>query len=92
MAYEGRIVQRQPVSGNTWTLTDTFTPYDVNVYVLNTLEGPADCSDAIARGYGLASDYNADCHVSFVDYAVFVTDWLLCIHPEDPQCDHPWQP
>ena len=35
----------------------------------------------------LAADLNGDCYVDFLDFAIFVSDWLNCGNPFDASCD-----
>lgn len=51
---------------------------------------PISCEVAIERGYGFATDLNADCQVSLIDVALFAQKWLDCVDPLDPQCLSPW--
>jgi len=49
------------------------------------------CQEAIAGGYGLASDLDGDCYVTLADLAMQVGDWLLCVDPGKPDCERPWE-
>ena len=35
----------------------------------------------------LAGDLNNDCYVDFLDFGLFIQDWLKCGNPFDPACD-----
>lgn len=49
------------------------------------------CQEAIAGGYGLASDLDGDCYVTLADLAMQVGDWLLCVDPGKPDCERSWE-
>jgi len=55
------------------------------------IPAPGDCSEAIASGFYIASDLNRDCYVNWADFAVFTSDWLRCVDPQDANCERPWQ-
>jgi hypothetical protein len=65
-----------------------WTPNVVEPLGLLTL---SNCQEAIAAGYGIASDLDGDCYITLADLALQVGDWLLCIHPGDPDCERPWE-
>lgn len=48
---------------------------------------PDECDQVWALGYGLATDYNADCKVNLVDFARFANDWLQCYDPNTINCN-----
>jgi len=52
---------------------------------------PENCSQAIAEGYGLATDLNADCYVNWADFSIFAADWLRCMDPGNVDCEKPWE-
>jgi len=52
---------------------------------------PDNCSQAVAEGYGLATDLNADCYVNWADFSIFAADWLRCMDPENVDCEKPWE-
>lgn len=89
--FENRTVFLQPVGGFTWTLTDSFSPFDVNVYRLSPAAPPEDCAQALASGYNLPGDLSADCYVTLPDFGLMSQQWLECVAPGDPDCDKPWQ-
>jgi len=91
-AFQTRLVIREPVSGYTWTITDSFaTPYDVNLYRLSAVAPPTNCTEVLGYGYSLDADFSGDCHVNIQDFCWVAQDWLNCIHPDDLLCDKPWQ-
>lgn len=53
-------------------------------------EAPVSCEVAIERGYGFATDLNADCEVGLADVALFAQKWLDCVDPLNPNCLTPW--
>lgn len=52
---------------------------------------PADCADAIAQGYGYTEDFSGNCYVDLADLAILMLDWLRCVEPTDPACEHIWE-
>ena len=66
------------------------------------------CADALAEGYGITVDLNTDCRVDLEDLRIMASDWitlytlpdfgqlsqdwLRCVDPVDPGCEHPWLP
>jgi hypothetical protein len=52
--------------------------------------GDSNCTELITGGYGLASDLNSDCFVDFQDLNIFVSEWLQCNDPQDPNCEVNW--
>lgn len=90
--FTDRSVNRVWVSGNTWTMTDSFGPYDVNIYKLGSVVAPESCIQVLARGGTLgAADFNANCKINLQDFGVIAQDWLKCIDPDVPNCDKPWE-
>lgn len=51
---------------------------------------PATCAEVIAQGYGLEHDFNNDCYVNLLDYAILARDYFTCIDPADSTCTHAW--
>ncbi len=59
---------------------------------------PADCNEAISRGYSLYYDFNSDCWVNFRDFAMigieeiasFAEAWLDCFDPAYASCTPQW--
>ncbi|MBN2377304.1 MAG: metallophosphoesterase [Sedimentisphaerales bacterium] len=62
---------------------------DDRIYIFNALP-PADCDDAIEKGYSLVQDLNNDCKVNFEDFAIFSLGWLDNIDPQDANSSSPW--
>ena len=56
---------------------------DVQVYSVTEL---ADCQEVIDGGNQILSDFNGDCYVGIEDFAIFVSQWMLCIDPESSNC------
>ncbi|MFI4912332.1 MAG: hypothetical protein ACIAQZ_11760 [Sedimentisphaeraceae bacterium JB056] len=54
--------------------------------VLDLLSEEDPCLALIASGGGLTGDLNNDCYVDLLDFSVFASDWLGCVHPDDPDC------
>jgi hypothetical protein len=50
------------------------------------LFGPG-CSFLHSEGLGLLGDFNRDCYVNIVDFAVFIQNWFQCNDPTDKTCD-----
>jgi beta-glucanase (GH16 family) len=48
---------------------------------------PDECDQVWALGYGLTTDYNADCKVNLFDFAQFANDWLKCYDPNTINCN-----
>lgn len=48
------------------------------------------CDIKISEGWALRADLNGDCYVNLLDFAELAYDWLQCIEPTDPTCEHPW--
>ena len=74
----------------------------------NVANKPVSCLEAIGMGYGIAGDFDENCYVdlkdladfaqrwlygvNMADYVEFAEEWMKCIAPEDPLCDHSaWQ-
>ncbi len=66
-----------------------------DVKILDTYNGspppPPDCATVVDWGYGLDYDFQPDCYVNDIDLSEFAAEWLFCVDPDDPTCDHPWE-
>ena len=54
--------------------------------------GDATCAMLITAGQQLPMDFNGDCYVDFLDFAIMVKDWMYCFDPVYETCDKPWLP
>ena len=54
--------------------------------------GDTTCAMLIAAGQQLPMDFDGDCYVDFLDFAIMVKDWMYCFDPEDETCEKPWLP
>jgi len=62
-------------------------PANVDQVVVDTLcTKPANCTEVWELGLGMQMDFNHDCHVNMLDFAVFAEQWLSCNDPEDEDC------
>jgi hypothetical protein len=59
------------------------------IVVSGIIESPQDCDEAILQGYTLEGDFSGNCYVDFTDVEYMVLEWLQCMAPDDPNCDHP---
>jgi hypothetical protein len=48
------------------------------------------CDIKISEGWALQADLNGDCYVNLLDFAELAFDWLQCMEPTDPLCEHLW--
>lgn len=53
------------------------------------VSGPYECGDPGTQY--LDYDYNTDCYVNLVDFAVFAGVWLQCTDPAQAACDQYWR-
>ena len=65
--------------------------WDAPQFVVTAVVPPNDCAAAIAQGYGYPGDFSGDCYVDLADLAILLQDWLRCVHPTHPECEHSWQ-
>jgi hypothetical protein len=63
--------------------------YDSHLEV-KYLPYPTNCTEALEQGYGSALDFNGDCDVDFMDFAVIARGWAECVDPADNSCSKPW--
>jgi hypothetical protein len=61
------------------------------IVVTGIILPPQDCNEAILQGYTLEGDFSGNCYVDFADIEYMGLEWLQCIAPDDPNCDHPWE-
>ena len=54
-------------------------------------KGITDCEQAIELGYTLPADMNRDCYVDIRDLSYIAMEWLDCMDPLDPTCEHLWE-
>ena len=89
--FEGDVPPIPLTAGGT-QFADDFTSYDVHLY--QVMYEPADCTEAIADGYGygLVGDLNDDCDSDILDIELFMNAWLDCIVPDVSGCQTPWLP
>jgi len=59
--------------------------------VLSGPSGPTTCQEVLDLGYGKSADLNSDCYVNWQDFTLFANQWLACIDPGNPNCNHPWE-
>jgi len=62
----------------------------LSVMNLTIEDPPTTCSEAIAQGYGMELDFNDNCYIDLSDLRVFLIQWLQCMDPQEPLCEHPW--
>jgi hypothetical protein len=56
---------------------ETIADYHANGYVF--------CGDS--RAPFPPGDFDGDCHVNLLDFAILCANWLQCTDPQDPQCN-----
>jgi hypothetical protein len=61
------------------------------IFVSGLINPPENCAEAKALGYGLVEDFDNDCYIGVGDFASMILDWLRCVEPSDPTCEHPWE-
>ncbi len=61
---------------------DAVEDYESTVFIYDNDYGIEDCG---VWGYD-DMDFNRDCYVNLLDYALFVNQWLHCTHPADGNC------
>jgi len=77
------VIQLEPVEeGCPGTHTVTVGPGQIIENVNFGNHCPVACGD---WGY-FRGDLNFDCYVNLKDLAILTLDWLLCSHPDDPEC------
>ena len=93
-AYSGLIDEIRIVSGDG---IGGRTPEEIEYDYNNSLfPPPADCDEAVEQGYSFPGDVSGpsgvpDCYVDLFDFVAVAFNWLNCVDPEDPTCDHIWE-
>jgi hypothetical protein len=68
-----------------------YSDWDVpQIVVTGIIEPPQNCDEAIEQGYRLAVDFTGNCYIDFADLIYLAQDWLHCMAPDDPNCEHLW--
>jgi hypothetical protein len=60
--------------------------WDLYVDDATGLEAQIDTQSCNDLNIYLPSDFNHDCYVNFLDFAVFSENWLTCNDPQNPAC------
>ena len=74
--------------GNGTDLADWDAPL---IFVSGHIGPPQNCAEALEQQYRYPADFNGDCYVDLSDLGHLASDWLRCVDPTDPTCEHGWE-
>lgn len=100
---DGGFAQLYESAGSPWTLSGVIRENTIyadlayndqasleNVFGAVVPTAASTCEEVWEYGQGLAADLNQDCYVNTSDYAMYLSDWITCNDPEDPECAVTW--